>query len=380
MAAEPGGQGADVAGRPSQPFRPFFALAALDAMLGVLPWLVLRDPPGADWHRDELLFGMVPAVMAGFLLTALPRWTRTAPVTRAGLHGLVGFWSLGRLAHLGLPELAPTLSAGFLLAIAAILGHRIAATRKRREYKVVALLFLLAMAPLLPAGPSPRIALAAVLGLVAIIAGRIVPALGAAYLAPDGRLPASRPAPALERAAALALAAALLLWSLGFGTGGLMSGLAAMLQGVRLMSWRGWRVARHPGLLALHLAYLCLPVGLALLASAEAGLAVPGRHAEIHLWSTGALGLMCLAVMASMIRRQTGRPFANAAGVTAALGFGAAAVPLRLLAQVDAEAWLAPAAACWIAAFGFFLATFGPDLLRPGGGTRAALSAESLRR
>lgn len=136
---------------PSQPFRPFFALAALDAIAGVLPWLASGNPPRPDWHRDELLFGMAPAVMAGFLLTALPRWTRTAPISRGVLNALVAFWWVARLAHAGLPDFARPLSAAFILTIAAIPAHRIAATRKSREYKVAALLILLGAAPLLPA-------------------------------------------------------------------------------------------------------------------------------------------------------------------------------------------------------------------------------------
>ncbi|WP_454516809.1 NnrS family protein [Bosea thiooxidans] len=361
--------------RPSQPFRPFFALAALDAIIGVLPWLASGGPPTPEWHRDELLFGMVPAVMAGFLLTALPRWTRTAPISRAGRNALVAFWCAGRLAHAGLPAFAQPLSAGFILTFAAILAHRIAATRKSREYKVVALLIIVGIAPLLPAALSPRVALAGTLGLVAIIAGRIVPALSGAYLALHGHEPAPRlPAP-VEYASALALAGALAAWCLAIETHGLAGGLAAAFQSVRLLSWRGWQVARHPGLLALHSAYLCLPAGLTLQTLREAGLDVPGGEAEIHLWSTGAIGLMCLAVMASMIRRQTGRPFTNTASATAALAFGATAVPLRLLAQADAGTWLASAVFCWVAAFSLFLAAFGPVLLRPVAAPRSAQPA-----
>lgn len=365
--------------RPPQPFRPFFVLAALDAIAGVLPWLVSGNPPGPEWHRDELLFGMVPAVMAGFLLTALPRWTRTAPISRAGLNALLVFWCLARIAHAGPPDFARLLSAGFVLTLVAILAHRIAAVRKSREYKVVALLILLGMAPLLPTAVSPRLALASALGLVAIIAGRIVPALGGAYLALHGLKPARRLPMPLEYASALVLAVALAGWCFGIETGGLVSGLAAALQLARLLSWQGWQVARHPGLLALHLAYLCLPAGLAVRALCEAGQDLLGGNAEIHLWSTGAIGLMCLAVMASMIRRQTGRPFSSSTTATAALVFAMAVIPFRLLAQTHVEIWLVPAALCWVAAFALFLAAFGPILLQPATGPRPTRSAVSGR-
>jgi uncharacterized protein involved in response to NO len=275
--------------------------------------------------------------------------------------------------------LARPLSAGFILTLAAILVHRIAATRKRREYKVVVLLILLGVAPLLSAAVSPRIALASTLGLVAIIAGRIVPALSGAYLSLQGHRPAPRLPASVELSSALVLALVLAGWSLAIATGGIASGLAAVLQMIRLLAWRGWQVARHPGLLALHFAYLCLPAGLTLQALREAGLDLLGGNAEIHLWSTGAIGLMCLAVMASMIRRQTRRPFYNSTAATAALVFGMMVVPLRLLAQTHAEIWLAPAALCWVAAFALFLAAFGPVLLQPGAMCRPAISSGAER-
>ncbi|MBN9282631.1 MAG: NnrS family protein, partial [Hyphomicrobium denitrificans] len=72
------------------PFRIFFVFAALDAIAAIAPWLprllgyVASDVAGvplAVWHRDELLLGMMPAVLAGFVLTALPRWTLCAPAS-----------------------------------------------------------------------------------------------------------------------------------------------------------------------------------------------------------------------------------------------------------------------------------------------------------
>ena len=72
----------------TQPFRLFFLLAALDAIAGVAVWLAPPlgvDPYGfapaglAVFHREELLSGAAPAVFAGVILTALPRWTRRPP-------------------------------------------------------------------------------------------------------------------------------------------------------------------------------------------------------------------------------------------------------------------------------------------------------------
>lgn len=361
--------------RSRQPFRPFFALAAVDAIAGVLLWILPYGSPSVNGHREELLWGMVPAVIAGFLLTALPRWTRAPPIPAVLVDALLLMWLTGRLVHWWRPDHGDLLAGGFILGLAATLGVRVVAAGKTREYKIVALLVLLALATLLPsvatdrlpAGFSHRLALASVLALVAIISGRIIPALTATWLCLHDKDPARRLPPLFELASALALAAALGCWCLGLGVGTPASACAAILHSVRLLAWRPRDVLDHSGLLALYLAYGWLPAGFALLFLHQAGLGPFGESAALHAWSVGAVGLMCLAVMASMIRRQTRRPFSNSRTLTAALACGATAVPLRLVAEVAGHIWLLPAAACWLGAFLLFLLAFRAELLWPLG-------------
>ena len=85
-------------------FRPFFLLGAIWAALVVVIWLPLLagslSLPTAfspiEWHVHELVYGYVPAVMAGFLLTAVPNWTGRLPVTGIPLLLLVTLWAAGR--------------------------------------------------------------------------------------------------------------------------------------------------------------------------------------------------------------------------------------------------------------------------------------------
>ncbi|HET6679033.1 MAG TPA: NnrS family protein, partial [Nitrospira sp.] len=64
-------------------FRPFFLGAAVFAGAAVPLWiLILAGAIGSgflyaprEWHVHEMLFGFLPAVMTGFLLTAIPNWT-----------------------------------------------------------------------------------------------------------------------------------------------------------------------------------------------------------------------------------------------------------------------------------------------------------------
>ncbi len=69
-------------------FRPFFLFGALYAGLAVLVWLPVFTGELAlasaftprDWHVHEMLYGYVPAVVTGFLLTAIPNWTGRLPL------------------------------------------------------------------------------------------------------------------------------------------------------------------------------------------------------------------------------------------------------------------------------------------------------------
>ena len=90
-------------------FRPFFLGAAIWAALGMLLWLPqyfgeLTLPTAfgpLDWHIHEMIYGYVGAVIAGFLLTAIPNWTGRLPVNGMALAGLAGLWVAGRAAYAG---------------------------------------------------------------------------------------------------------------------------------------------------------------------------------------------------------------------------------------------------------------------------------------
>src|ERR1039457_2760904 len=86
-------------------FRPFFFFGALYAGIAILAWLPMfygeLALPTAfaprDWHIHEMLYGYVPAVMTGFLLTAIPNWTGRLPLQGMPLLTLVAAWLAGRV-------------------------------------------------------------------------------------------------------------------------------------------------------------------------------------------------------------------------------------------------------------------------------------------
>src|SRR3982751_5841708 len=132
-------------------FRPFFLLAAIQAGLSILAWLpmfygelsVTSAFAPRDWHVHEMLFGYLPAVITGFLFTAIPNWTGRLPIRGAPLATLVAIWIPGRLvvtlsAVTGW-WLAMLVDASFLLLVAAAAAREIAAGRNWRNLKVVVL-------------------------------------------------------------------------------------------------------------------------------------------------------------------------------------------------------------------------------------------------
>ena len=136
-------------------FRPFFLFGAVHAALMIalwVPWFLgAITVPSAFapvvWHQHELLFGFVPAVIAGFLLTAVPNWTGRRAFAGWPLALLFGLWLAGRLAvacsdTIGLFA-AMAIAGAFLPVLAGLVFRELAAAGNRRNYKVVAILALL---------------------------------------------------------------------------------------------------------------------------------------------------------------------------------------------------------------------------------------------
>ena len=110
-------------------FRPFFLFGALYAALAVLAWLPMLSGGlelwtafgPVDWHVHEMLYGFLPAVITGFLLTAIPNWTGRLPILGNPLLVLVALWLAGRVAVTFSAEIgwlaAALIDVGFLALV-----------------------------------------------------------------------------------------------------------------------------------------------------------------------------------------------------------------------------------------------------------------------
>jgi uncharacterized protein involved in response to NO len=374
-------------------FRPFFFGAGVWAALAMVLWVPMLsgdltlptvfDP--VSWHAHEFLFGYLGAVIAGFLLTAVPNWTGRLPVVGWSLGGLFALWLIGRAAvavSLYLPPLGVALAdLASPLALAAVIGREIVAGKNWRNLIVLAMLVVLTFGNAVfhweaarggnaAGGYGLRIGLGAVIMMIAVIGGRIVPSFTRNWLAKRaaGRLPVS-PMQRFDKGTLLVLLLGLLAWVAlpNHPATGVLLLLAGGLHLVRLARWAGERTLAEPLVAVLHLGYAFLPLGAVAIA-AEILLPGPfGMASAQHLWMGGAAGLMTLAVMTRATLGHTGQTLTVGPGTVVIYAALVGAVLARLGAGIwpdQAHLLHMVAGAGWIAAFGGFAVFYGPLLLR----------------
>ena len=367
-------------------FRPFFLAAAITAALVPLATglafsgLLAMDPPGGlvDWHGHEMVYGYLGAVVAGFILTAIPNWTGRLPLLGWPLMGLVGLWLMGRLAMMFAGGFAAGLVDGaFLLALDLIVWREVIAGRNWRNAPVALLVLLLAIGNLIwhadiaqgrSGGFGLHFGIGVILILLALIGGRVTLSFTRNWLAKTGRTPIHAPFSAMDRAALTILAMAIAMWFFrphreATGVLFLLAGLAHFM---RLARWRGWRTQAEPLVLILHIGYFWLAAGLALTGLAIIAPAHLPAAAALHALTAGAMGVMPLAVMTRAIRGHTGRPLqADATTVIIFLLANLGAL-LRVAAPLAPyESVLLLSGVVWSAAFALFAIIYGRYLLTP---------------
>ncbi|MEO1989168.1 MAG: NnrS family protein [Martelella sp.] len=376
-------------------FRPFFLFGALDAALLIalwVPWYLgfIQVPSmftPVSWHVHELLYGYVPAIIAGFLLTAVPNWTGRLPVVGWPLAGLFGLWLGGRVIvafSVSLPPALVYLAALALpLALIGFLTQEILAGHNWRNLKVIVVLSLFTTTQILfyyenirygTSVYAERAAIALVIMLIQIIGGRVVPSFTRNWLKKQGS-PVLPPAfGEFDRFVMVMSAAGLGAWIAfpAFDTEEPVLGLLLMAIGAfnlfRQWRWRPLQTFAEPLVFILHLAFL--PVSLGFVFAGYAAFTGNGgaESAAIHCWTVGAIGGMTLAIMTRASRGHTGHPLTAPPATVAIYLAIMTALVLRLVAAFNPN-WtftLMPLAGlAWVIAFAGFCVVYGPMLLKP---------------
>ena len=207
-------------------------------------------------------------------------------------------------------------------------------------------------------------ALALVVMMLCVMAGRVIPAFTMA-VTPGLKLVAHV---GVERLTLGATGLGLALWV--FAPAGWVTlvvlGLASGLHVKRLLAWRSPTVLKRPILWILHLSYAWIPLGLALLALAQVG--VVAVSAGVHALAVGALGGIIMGMITRTARGHTGRPLNVTPAEIVAYGLVMTAAVLRVLLPLAVPslyvAALVMAAAAWGVAFLIYLWIFTPWLMQ----------------
>jgi uncharacterized protein involved in response to NO len=370
-------------------FRPFFLLGSVYAGLEILAWLPMfygdlsltTAFSALDWHVHEMLFGYVMAVVAGFLLTAIPNWTGRLPLQGGPLLVLVVIWLAGRVAVALSAEIgwlaAAVIDVAFLVVMAAAVAREVITGKNWRNLKIVAVLSLLAATNLAfhleahvvgVAYNAARVGIGLVIFLIMIVGGRIVPSFTRNWLMrrDPGRLPA--PFDRFDAACMAVSAATLVLWAVrpdGRATAVCLA-VAGVANAVRLARWAGDRTIADRLVLILHIGFAFIPVGFVLGALAAIDLVAPSSG--VHAWTVGAIGIMTLAVMSRASLGHTGYPLSASPGLQAIYALVVVAAVARIAAAILPD-WsmmlLHLAAFAWAAAFLGFAGLYAPLLCLP---------------
>ncbi|QEY15294.1 NnrS family protein [Cellvibrio sp. KY-GH-1] len=376
----------------AHPFRPFFLLTGIYGVITVIVWMSflyggLSLPLGwspVHWHSHEMLFGLIPMAIAGFLLTAVCNWTGATPLQGIALLALIIIWFAGRVAMWTASwwpvGIAAAVDLLFMPMMAIYMTRVLLRHGNKRNLPIAAILLLLSLANVMmhigfiTSDPlwlrrGELMSLGLITLMMIVIGGRIIPLFTINWLRNQGiQSECVKSFAVLDRAA---LIATLLLVPADFFTGtswltGVMALIAGALNALRLIGWSGWRTAGEPLLWILHLGYGWIVVALLLKSAAAFNLAAP--TAWQHALGVGAMGALILGVMTRVALGHTGRTLTLprfAIAIYVAITLAALARVLAALQLLDYRIGLLVAATGWSLAFATFTLIYWPILTRP---------------
>lgn len=372
-------------------FRPFFlagsivaAIVPLITVLGLSGAIELGFAGGVlAWHGHEMVYGFLSAIIAGFILTAVPNWTGRLPLMGVRLGMLFLLWLAGRVVLL-LSDTLGGLAVGlvdtsFLFLLDVFLWREILRGKNWRNAPVCVLIFFFAIGNVIwhfeiargsGGAFSLHFGIAVVAVLLSLIGGRVTPSFTRNWLVKSGREAINAPFSTLDKIAIAVLVIGLILWI--FAPYHIATGVVLLLAGglhfLRLARWQGWRTLAEPLVFILHVGYFWLALSIILLAASVLWPAsVPGIVA-VHALTAGAMGVMTLAVMTRATLGHTGRALSADTAtlvIYALVNLGALARVAAVFLPVPYTSALMVSSLLWGGAFALFAIIYGGYLLAP---------------
>ena len=373
-------------------YRPFFLFASIWAVFSIIAWVmtftghetlaIAIDP--FSWHAHSFLFGYLWAVIAGFLMTAVPNWTGRLPIVGWPLATLVALWLIGRIAmtfSYYLPS-GVTIACDLLfpLAFTFAIGREIIMGKNWRNLKILILLVMLFCANCLFDGEAfsqvyaadsygARWALAIAVFLIAIIGGRIIPSFTRNWMVKQSITNLPAPHDKIDQAIMIFTAICLVFWVIWPDAifTAIIGGICGLANLYRLIRWHGWLTKKEPLVWVLHLGFLFIPLGFIALTLSTFDILHGGRAPVQHLWMAGGIGLMTIAVMTRASLGHAGRPLTVSWPVVLVYCSLFCSVVLRVIAGIADNdlTMLNISGTLWILAFVGFVVLYWNILTKP---------------
>lgn len=310
-------------------FRPFFLFGSLFAFIAMLIWLLTLtgsmtfSPVNGMlwWHSHEMLFGFVPAIVVGFLLTAVQTWTNIPGVKGAKLLLLIVVWLIPRVLLLANPTIDFAImmisDLLFLPLTALFLGIPLVRIRQYRNLIFIPVLLLMATANLLTYLPhygySAQLAVQGshsmvllVTFLVAFLGGRVIPM----FTANGTNTAKVSPIKWLEISSLFSLFLIFVLMISGSTQNTWLLGIlcfsSAFLHLIRQLRWRPWVTLKVPLVWSLHFAMMFTPIGLTLM-GIYFTFHIISLSTALHSLTVGVIGGMIIAMTSRVSLGHTGR-------------------------------------------------------------------------
>ena len=334
------------------------------------------------WHGHEMIFGFSGAVVAGFILTALPGWAGTEEIHGGRLALLVLLWFLGRIAiynseYLSAYAVLILDSSLYFVATIMVLPGLVKAENKH-YLALIPILLMICIGNVifhlaLIDGDMARASWGIQIGLMGIVvkfilAGGFLASVFTGNALRQKNGPEVEVNPLLEHISALSLA--LFIYGALSDTpdkvAAIFAFIAAAVQLIRFLRWRTLLILDAPLVLIMHLAYLWF-IGALVLFGAAAYIPEMGSQVWLHAFTVGALSLMMLSLITRVALRHTGRSLVPARAMIMSFAIIFFVAFLRVLVSLGllSEDWLPITAVIWLIAFVIYILVHGLMLISP---------------
>jgi uncharacterized protein involved in response to NO len=315
-----------------------------------------------------MIYGFAAAAVAGFVLTAVPNWTKRPKVEGYRLALLLLLWLVGRIALWS--EGWVWLDLLFLPVLTGFVGADILHARHTKGYPVIGILAALILCNgwyhFVDPGEALRAAILVFAALIALLGGRLIPFFSVRDLGlPLIPTPFQQKFQSVTGTVAILLVLVLIPIEL-IMPGSVVAGWVALGAGTvllaRMWGWGTLRSARVPLVWVLHVGYLWVPVGMFLIGGAHLWDVLPPT-AALHALTVGGMGVMIQAIASRASLGHTGRP--KMATPLMAVGYlcviGAALV--RVFIPLDSAILMA--GLLWCVGYALFTGILWPILTTP---------------